>query len=94
MLIFYIPNRKQLQEPYFREVDLTQTTNANFHLGLTDRGLCYVHNGASMNDTYRYSDKIAELNRLFDSRENVLPLDTEGTGIGYQKSFWFHVGDR
>ncbi len=47
-----------------------------------------------MNNTFVTSDKIAQLDQLFVGRENVRPVSTEGTGIGYQKSFWFHVGDR
>ncbi len=78
-----------LQDPYFFQPGFA------FHSGLTDSGVCDVHNGISMMATFADSDRLRELSKAFDSRiANVTTAGhIKGTGHSHTKSFWISVRD-
>ena len=66
----------------------------NFHIAVTDSGLCQVMNGNTMTSTYKPTIRMEELGAALDSRDNVKPRPISGSGKLHQITFWLDIGDR
>ena len=65
-----------------------------FNIGVTDAGLCYIHNGEDMRSTFAETTRMAELWESLDERQSVTPKYIKGSGRIYEKTFWLDIGDR
>ena len=82
-----------LQEPYLRNFQI-DTDNPEFHISLTDSGMCQVYNGNSMKSTFASTKRTEALWTSLDPRDIITPKTIHGSGKIYQKTFWLDIGDR
>ena len=81
------------QEPYLRSFEV-ETDSPEFHLALTDSGMCQVYNGNSLKSTYNATERTEALWESVDTRGEIAPKWINGSGKIYQKTFWLDIGDR
>ena len=73
--------------------EIGKPTN-EFHIAVTDVGLCQVYNGEAMRSTFTTTSRIEELAAALDKRDHVMPRRINGSGRIYEKTFWLDIGDR
>ena len=92
---FKYKKKASFKEPQFSDLVLAKNRNAEndeFHLGLTDKGLCYVYNGDVMQSTYKETARTKELERLFETRKEANLTMISNSGKAGEKIFWFDAG--
>ena len=82
-----------LQEPYLRSFEI-DTNYPEFHISLTDTGMCQVYNGNSMKSTFAPTKRTEMLWTSLDQRYLITPKTINGSGKVYQKTFWLDIGER
>ena len=82
-----------IQESFQRRFDLGGHSS-DFHIAVTDAGLCQVINGNSISSTFKPTTRMRELSTALDNRDVVNPLNISGSGKMNQKTFWLDIGDR
>ena len=81
------------QEPFQRRFDWGSHSD-DFHIAITDSGLCQVLNGNTMRSTFTPTYRIKEMSGSFDTRNVVNPLNISGSGKSNQITLWLDIGDR
>lgn len=81
------------QDPFHQQFELGDKST-NFHIAVTDNGLCQVMNGNSMTSTFKPTIRMEELWTALDNRDDIQPRSISGSGKLYQDTFWLDIGDR